>query len=154
MIKAVIYLRLGHQASEPLKTQSSFRPLIPKSPRRASGTLASSLNAMSLINLSMWAINRFLSAPIELTPDLSQIVSIPSSVACSFAIRCGNAVRRLKPSELTTAAGGSTNVMRLPALLSDMAKKCVRPSAGARINTSRGFFKARPVLMDVKYTYP
>jgi hypothetical protein len=31
-------------------------------------------------------------------------------------------------------------VMRSPALLSDMVKKCARPSAGARMNTSRGFF--------------
>lgn len=64
MIKPIVYLRLGHQDSEPLKTQSSFRPLIPKNPRRASGTLASSLNAISLMNLSMCARNRFLSAPI------------------------------------------------------------------------------------------
>jgi hypothetical protein len=58
-----------------------------------------------------------------LIPDLSVIVNMPPSDSWSFAIRCGNAARRLKPSELTTAAGGSTNVMRLPELLSDMAKK-------------------------------
>jgi hypothetical protein len=66
------------------------------------------------------------------------MVNMPSSDECSFRIRRGNAVRRLKPSELTTATGGSTNVMRLPALLSDMAKKWARPSVGARMNTNRG----------------
>lgn len=61
------------------------------------------------------------SAP--LIPDLSVMVRMPSSDALSFKIRCGNAVRRLKPSEFVTAFGGSINVMRLPLLLSDMAKK-------------------------------
>lgn len=61
------------------------------------------------------------SAP--LIPDLSVMVSMPSSDGLSFKIRCGNAVRRLKPSEFVTAFGGSINVMRLPLLLSDMAKK-------------------------------
>jgi hypothetical protein len=62
-----------------------------------------------------------------LIPDLSVMVNIPSSDSCSFSIRCGNAVRRLDPRELTTAAGGSTNMMTLPVLLSDMAKKSARP---------------------------
>jgi hypothetical protein len=75
---------------------------------------------------------------VPLIPGLIVIVNVPSSDACSFTIRFGNAVRMLKPSELTTAAGGSTNVMRLPVLLSDMAKKRARRSAGARMNTSRG----------------
>jgi len=61
------------------------------------------------------------SAP--LIPDLSVMVNMPSSDGLSFNIRCGNAVRRLKPSEFVTAFGGSTNVMRLPLLLSDMVKK-------------------------------
>ena len=157
-------MRLGHHDSEPLKIQSSLRPPSPKSPRRARGTLASSLKARSLINLSMCARNRFLSGPIaakrhhhyseknggekmkgskrsaQFIPDLSIIVYMPSSVGWSCAILRGNAVRRLKPSEETIAAGGSTNVMRSPALLSDMEKKCARPSAGARMNTSRGLF--------------
>jgi len=122
-IKTSHHLRLSHQDSEPLNTQISLRPFTPKRPRRDNGTLASSLNAISLMYLRMCAKNKFFSGPIELIPDLSVIVNTPSSDEWSFKIRRGNAVRRLKPSELTTAAGGSTNVMRLPALLSDMAKK-------------------------------
>ena len=58
------HLRFGHHDSEPLNTQISLRPLIPKSPRRANGTLASSLNDKSLMYLRMCAINRFFSGPI------------------------------------------------------------------------------------------
>lgn len=53
-----------HHVSEPLKIQISFRRLIPKNPRRAKGTLASSLNAISLMYLRMCAKNIFLSERI------------------------------------------------------------------------------------------
>jgi hypothetical protein len=66
---------------------------------------------------------------------MSVIMKIPSSDVYSFAIRCGNAMRRLSV-EAERVGHGCWRVDErnaITGIVDEMAKKCARASTGARI---------------------